>query len=152
MKGAYVLIIKIERPMEVKIRSLGDVTFESGVWVYVGSAMGDGSTNLENRLRRHFRSEKTIYWHIDHLLDSGANLVKAYWTESPTHAECDIAQELQSRDSFRVGPKRFGSSDCKKGCRAHILRFSLDTGVEEVIETTFERLGFKPSLTSDGIL
>jgi len=152
MKGAYVLIIEIAQPTKVKIRSLGDVSFDPGTWVYVGSAMGKGSTSLENRLKRHFRSEKTVYWHIDHLLDSAVELHKAYWTESNTHAECDIARALESKEEFRAGPRRFGSSDCKSGCRAHIFRFSSEKRIEKVIESSFRNLGFNPSSTTDGIL
>ncbi len=152
MKGAYILIIDIKEPVMVQIQSLGEVTFQPGKWVYVGSAMGNGSTNLENRIKRHFRSEKTVYWHIDHLLDQGVDLHKAFWTESPTHAECDIAQELESTGTFGVGPKQFGSSDCKRGCSAHIFRFQSDSGIDEAIETAFQNLGLKPSVTSDGIL
>jgi len=64
------------------IKSLGEILFEPGLWVYVGSAMGSGSTSLENRLGRHFRKEKTIYWHIDYLLDSDAKIIEAIWAES----------------------------------------------------------------------
>jgi Uri superfamily endonuclease len=152
MKGAYVLIIEIKELTKVKLQSLGDLAFESGIWIYVGSAMGNGSTSLENRLKRHFRSEKTVYWHIDHLLDRGVNLQKAYWTESITHSECDIAQELESEGSFTAGPRRYGSSDCKRGCRAHIFRFNSDANIEDVIESVFKKLGFRPSWTTDGNL
>jgi endonuclease-3 len=152
MKGAYVLIIDIDKPVEVQMQFLGDVTFRSGIWVYIGSAMGDGSTNLENRIQRHFRSEKTVYWHIDHLLDRGVKLRNAYWAESPTHAECDIALELDSRGAFEAGPRRFGSSDCKRGCPAHIFRFKSETGIEDAIESVFTNLGLKPSMTTDGSL
>ncbi len=152
MKGAYVLIIEIEQPVSVEIKSLGEVMFESGTWVYVGSAMGTGSTNLENRLKRHFRSEKTVYWHIDHLLNKEVELRKAYWTESPTHAECNIAQQLESGGLFMTGPKRFGSSDCTHGCEAHIFRYNSNTGIDETIESAFVDQGFRPSMTTDGLL
>ncbi|MHA1950564.1 MAG: DUF123 domain-containing protein [Candidatus Thorarchaeota archaeon] len=59
MKGAYVLIIEISETVDIQIQSLGNVSFQPGSWIYVGSAMGAGSTNLENRIKRHFRSEKT---------------------------------------------------------------------------------------------
>ncbi|MHA2024942.1 MAG: GIY-YIG nuclease family protein [Candidatus Thorarchaeota archaeon] len=152
MKGAYILIIEIEQPVRVEIRSLGEVIFESGTWIYVGSAMGTGSTNLENRLKRHFRSEKTIHWHIDHLLNKEVELRKAYWTESFTHAECIIAQHLESEELFTVGPNRFGSSDCKSGCQAHIFKYNSNTGIDGVIEAVFMDRGFTPSSTSDGFL
>ncbi|MGY5863895.1 MAG: GIY-YIG nuclease family protein [Candidatus Thorarchaeota archaeon] len=152
MKGVYILIIEIEQPVRVEIRSLGEVMFESGTWIYVGSAMGTGSTNLENRLKRHFRSEKTVYWHIDHLLNKEVELRKAYWTESLTHAECIIAQHLETGELFSAGPRRFGSSDCKSGCQAHIFRYNSNTGIDGAIEAAFMDRGFTPSMTTDGIL
>ncbi|MFX1484563.1 MAG: DUF123 domain-containing protein [Promethearchaeota archaeon] len=152
MKGAYTLIIEVEKDFDIEIQSLGEVRFQSGIWAYVGSAMGSGSTSLENRIKRHFRSQKKIHWHIDYLLARDAKLVKAFWAESPVHIECDIAQKIQTRDEFQIGPKNFGSSDCQKGCSAHIFRF-LDVGnVDEAIREVFNAVGLESSITTDGNL
>ena len=152
MKGVYVLVIKVKQPTKVQIKSLGEIEFESGVWVYVGSAMGDGSTSLENRLDRHFRKEKTIYWHIDYLLDEEPEIGKAIWAQSKGHIECDLAQALASNDAFEVGPKGFGSSDCKSGCFAHIFKHRRGKEIDGVLTTIFVGLGFQPQSTMDGAL
>ncbi|MFW9842434.1 MAG: DUF123 domain-containing protein [Candidatus Thorarchaeota archaeon] len=152
MKGAYVLLIDIEKRVCFSIQSLGSLVFDPGKWVYVGSAMGDGSTNIENRLKRHFRSDKTVYWHIDHLLEKDVLLSRAYWAESSTHVECEIAQEFETGGYFEAGPKQFGASDCKSGCSAHIFRMKRNTDavIEHLVISTFQKLGLTPSLTTDG--
>jgi Uri superfamily endonuclease len=152
MKGAYVLIIEIEERVSISLNSLGKIEFKPGTWVYVGSAMGQGSTSIENRLKRHFRSEKAIYWHIDHLLEKKVILSKAFWSESHTHVECDIAHAFEVGGLFEVGPKRFGSSDCKSGCATHIFRYSelTNSAIENIIESIFNKLGLSPSMTING--
>ncbi|MHA2152417.1 MAG: GIY-YIG nuclease family protein [Candidatus Thorarchaeota archaeon] len=152
MKGAYVLIIEISETVDIQIQSLGNVSFQPGSWIYVGSAMGAGSTNLENRIKRHFRSEKTLHWHIDHLLDKNVKLIKAYWVQSQIHAECTIAQGIQASKEFQAGPRGFGSSDCTSGCSAHIFRFKNVDGLENVIVPIIRQLGLEPSVTTNGFL
>lgn len=152
MKGAYALIIEVENAVSVQIKSLGKVTFQSGTWVYIGSAMGEGSTSLENRIKRHFRSEKTVYWHIDHLLDKDVKLLKAFWARSPVHTECDIAQEIESRIEFQAGPRQFGSSDCRRRCTSHIFRFMNSRVMDDAIDDVFKEVGLQPSITTDGSL
>ncbi len=152
MKGAYSLIIELENEVKIQIKSLGKVTFQSGIWVYIGSAMGEGSTSLENRIKRHFRSEKTNFWHIDHLLDMNVKILKAFWAQSRIHTECDIAQEIESRDEFQVGSRHFGSSDCRRGCSAHIFRFMNSGLIDDAIKEVFKQVGLQPVITMDGSL
>lgn len=153
MKGAYVLIIRVRQPVKLQIKSLGEQLFEAGVWVYVGSAMGDGSTSLENRLNRHFRKEKTVYWHIDHLLDNDdTELTEALWAESIAPFECDLAQAIGSIEGFFVGVRGFGSSDCRKKCPAHIYFYQGEELVHEKLIQVFLSLGFQPKVTNTGRL
>ena len=152
MKGAYTLIIRIDQPESVQIKSLGEIKFESGIWVYVGSAMGNGSTSLENRLSRHFRKEKTIYWHIDHLLDTDAEIVEAIWVKSKDPIECDLGQALASNNDFTYGPRKFGSSDCRKGCIAHIYYYQGDDPIQNRLIQIYRELGFQPHVSKNGKL
>ncbi len=152
MKGAYTLIIRVNQPVRLQIKSLEEVLFGSGLWVYVGSAMGTGSTSLENRLSRHFRKEKTIYWHIDYLLEADVELVGAVWAESNESVECDIAQTLAAHNGFQNGPKKFGSSDCKRGCIAHTYYYQGKEELHDILFRCFRRLNLIPHLTDDGQL
>jgi sugar fermentation stimulation protein A len=152
MKGAYVLIIRVEQPVNIQIKSLGEITFETGWWAYVGSAMGTGSTSLENRLSRHFRREKTIYWHIDYLLDANTELAEAIWAESSEPIECSLAQSLAASDAFILGPKRFGSSDCHSGCTAHIYLYHGEEPIHNRVTNVFRKLSLEPQITKSGQL
>ncbi|MFX1481705.1 MAG: DUF123 domain-containing protein [Promethearchaeota archaeon] len=152
MKGAYALVIEIERPIKVRIKSLGVVSFGAGSWVYVGSAMGRTSTSLERRIERHFRSQKSVYWHIDHLLAEKVHLAKAVWAESVEHVECDIAQLMQGREEFEVGPLKFGASDCRRGCKSHIFRISTKESEDDIVKDVFKTLGLHGLITADGRL
>ena len=152
MKGAYILIIRVEQPVSVQIKSLGDISFRSGLWVYVGSAMGDGSTSLENRLSRHFRKEKTIYWHIDYILDAETEIEEAIWAESTDPVECDLAQSLTAHHDFIPGPRAFGSSDCRRGCIAHTYFYDSAEQIRNNLIQVFRKLGLQPHVTKDGQL
>jgi Uri superfamily endonuclease len=122
------------------------------LWVYVGSARGNGSTSLENRLRRHFREDKTIYWHIDYLLAADTKIVEAIWTESKESIECDLAQSIATHGDFIPGPKAFGSSDCRKQCIAHTYFYEGKKQIHNSLIQVFRRLGFQPYMTSNGQL
>ncbi len=152
MKGAYILVIRVEQPVSVHIKSLGDISFGSGLWVYVGSAMGDGSTSLENRLKRHFRKEKTIYWHIDYLLDACTEIEEAIWAESTEPLECNLAQSIAAHPDFIPGPRAFGSSDCRRGCIAHTYFYDGEEQLHNKLMQVFHNLGLKPHVTKTGSL
>ena len=152
MKGAYTLIIDLEKDLSFSLKTLGDLSFEKGTWIYIGSAMGNGSTSLENRIRRHFRSEKTIHWHIDHLLKSNSRIRSAIWAESSTHIECDIAKSIEQMKNISPGPRGFGASDCKKKCWTHLSHSKIENGLEKKIQSVFTKLLLKPRMSQDGNL
>ncbi|MGY5858988.1 MAG: GIY-YIG nuclease family protein [Candidatus Thorarchaeota archaeon] len=152
MRGAYVLIIDLKEVRSFHIKSLGNLTFEKGTWLYIGSAMGNGSTSLENRIRRHFRSEKTIHWHIDHLLKSDASIRNSIWSESSEPVECDIAKSIEQMENIYPGPKGFGASDCKNKCFTHLYHSQIESCLEEQIQSVFSKLKLEPRITQDGNL
>jgi len=152
MRGAYTLIIDLKEDFSFSLKSLGNLTLEKGTWIYIGSAMGRGSTSLENRIRRHFRSEKTIHWHIDHLLKSNTRIRSAIWAESSSHIECDIAKSIEQMKNISPGPKGFGASDCKNKCRTHLYYSKVDTGLEKKIQGVFSKLTLTPRISKDGQL
>ncbi len=149
MRGAYTLVIDLHEDLFFTLKSLGNLNFQRGTWVYVGSAMGRGSTSLENRIKRHFRKEKVIHWHIDHLLNSDSRIKSAIFAESNTKVECTLAQRIEELDGIVPGPKGFGASDCTQGCFTHLF-YSKTTKIEEAIMTTFEQLNLNPRKTQDG--
>ena len=146
LKGVYVLIINVLEPTRLRIGAIGELDFHQGTWVYVGSALGNGSTSLGNRLNRHFSQNKTIHWHIDYLLDGGTNVQKAIWAESDEKMECQVLKGLETDSNFIIGPRGFGSSDCQNRCQSHILEYKDEEDVIRSILTVFEHLGLNPRI------
>lgn len=151
MRGAYVLIIDLNEILSFNLKSLGNLSFDKGTWIYVGSAMGMGSTSLENRIRRHFRSEKTIHWHIDYLLESDSKIRASIWSESSSPVECAIAKSIDRMVDVNPGPRGFGASDCKQKCWTHLYQAKVGNGLEKKIQEVFRNLKIEPKITYDGI-
>lgn len=114
--GAYALLIHAERDVIVR-RSGFDHIFVPGWYVYAGSAYGPGGIGA--RLRRHFRQDKPIHWHVDHLTVA-ADALEAVVIEGGS--ECAIVSALSASPAFQPAVAGFGSSDCRV-CAAHLLKF-----------------------------
>ena len=67
-KGIYCLVFR-NRGCTIPVGALGDLTFQAGWHIYVGSALGSGGLQ---RLSRHFSlaclHNKRPKWHVDYLL------------------------------------------------------------------------------------
>ena len=108
--NAYRLHIYLERSAVIKVGALGRHTFPAGTYTYTGSAR----RNLEQRLARHCRKQKTKRWHIDYLTSHPAATIIAI--ERLTGNEC----ELNLNTAGNVLAHGFGASDCRAGCGAHL--------------------------------
>jgi Uri superfamily endonuclease len=114
LKGVYVLVIQVDEDTDVDVGAMGRLTFKKGLYAYVGSAQN----NLEQRVKRHLRSEKRKFWHVDYLLGGEAVKVVEVLTRHAEKAEeCAIAGVIGERGEPIEG---FGSSDCS--CRSHLFR------------------------------
>jgi sugar fermentation stimulation protein A len=116
-RGAYALLLYLGRLRRVHVGALGLMTFPSGWYVYVGSALN----GLSARVARHLRHRTTKRWHIDYLRPS-AERVSAFLFPSNRDRECALAGKLRRIASDQV--KRFGSSDC--ACPSHLFYFESD--------------------------
>jgi Uri superfamily endonuclease len=113
LKGIYVLIIHLDKNINVNVGALGRTAFTKGLYAYVGSAQ----TNLEQRIKRHFRSEKRKFWHIDYLLDNdAAKIVKVFFKKANKTEECKTAKAIGKKGKPIDG---FGCSDCN--CKSHLF-------------------------------
>lgn len=138
MKGVYVLVISVNKNVNVKVCSQRSFSLEEGFYAYVGSAQ----KCLEKRLVRHFRraGKRKNFWHIDHLLAIDCvNVVKAFYKEAGKPEECRTAQNLSLMGSQVEG---FGCSDCK--CGSHLFQF----GSLSLLEDACLKMGFKPFILS----
>ena len=114
LKGIYVLIIRLNNDAVLRIGALGEVPLMAGVYAYVGSAQ----TNLEQRVKRHLRKDKRLFWHIDYLLDSDhAKVIKIFYRQADKRGECMVANEICAKGEPVNG---FGCSDCN--CISHLFR------------------------------
>jgi Uri superfamily endonuclease len=123
MKGSYILVIFISGINEITIGSLGNIIFDKGFYLYIGSAMGSyGSSTLENRVNRHISASKfkKTHWHIDYLLNSKrSSITQIYLIPSFVPLECIIAKEIKVLSDGKI--ENFGSSDCS--CSSHLFYF-----------------------------
>lgn len=112
-KGAYLLIAELDRPLGIRRGKVAG-SLAAGSYVYAGSACGGGGIGA--RLRRHFRPDKKIHWHIDQITATARLAALAL----PGGSECEIVARLLASGQFQPAFPGFGSSDCRR-CTAHLL-------------------------------
>lgn len=115
--GTYLLLLRLEKDIEIEIGRLGSLFFLRGYYLYVGSARGPGG--LRARLAHHRQKAKHPRWHIDYLRGH-ANLIEIWAVESNERLECLWAQQLAQLSPAQP-IREFGSSDCR--CPSHLFRF-----------------------------
>jgi Uri superfamily endonuclease len=132
LKGIYVLIIKIEEKIAPRIGALGRTVFSPGLYAYVGSAQ----SNLGQRISRHLRKDKLLFWHIDYLLnDNEVEISKVFFKNKALRIEeCRIADLLKSKGEQI---KCFGSSDCK--CGGHLFHIEDSDFLNDIMHVFYEK-------------
>jgi Uri superfamily endonuclease len=126
LKGIYVLIIQVGEDIDVDVGALGRIAFTKGLYAYVGSAQ----TNLEQRIKRHLRSEKRKFWHIDYLLDNAAaKIVKVFFKKADKAEECNVAKVIGEKGEPIGG---FGCSDCN--CKSHLFHIGNYRFLQETMQ------------------
>jgi Uri superfamily endonuclease len=119
-RGAYVLILRLDKPLDPPVPRLSDAPILPGWYFYAGSARGSGG--IRARLSRHFRRDKRPHWHIDRLSVPAAELAAVAVEDG---RECDLVDRLLGSPAFRIAVPGFGSSDCRT-CASHLLTRSSD--------------------------
>jgi len=122
--GIYVLLLFVSEEITLTIGKLGINNFTRGYYSYTGSAFGNGATSLKNRIMRHLSKEKRKFWHIDYLLaDERVSVEAVIVAETDKKVECETNQYIKKTIGAKVPIMGFGSSDCRKNCRSHLLYF-----------------------------
>lgn len=127
MKGTYCLKINCKKNRKIVIGKLGKIEFEKGSYLYIGSAV----SGIENRVLRHLKKRKKIFWHIDYLLSwESTEVEKIYFIPSEQKMECNISKLI---NSILKPVRGFGSSDCR--CCGHLFLFPEDlmTPLEDLL-------------------
>jgi sugar fermentation stimulation protein A len=114
-RGAYLLLIRLDRKLTIEVGKLGSHTFAPGYYVYAGSAMN----GLRSRLARHLRRKKKQHWHIDYLT-AVADAITPVPIVSSERLECALAQSVSVLSGKTL--TGFGSTDCR--CPAHLFYFA----------------------------
>ncbi len=112
--GVYQLLIEVPSRMNIMIGNLGRIKFRPGFYIYTGSARNI----LPQRLGRHFKREKSNFWHIDYLLQQ-AEIMAYNFEPYALGLECRLnilTKEQYPQSRYIPG---FGSSDCK--CPSHLI-------------------------------
>lgn len=117
-KGSYLLGLYLDTPTEMLFSKHGLVFLHSGTYLYFGSAHGSGG--IQGRMRHHLREGIAPHWHIDWLRVK-AVLGCVFFLASEKPLECNWFQQVDGQHDFRAPVAGFGSSDCKNGCKAHLL-------------------------------
>ncbi len=111
-RGAYLLILELQQTVSQTVGRLGELTFQPGFYIYVGSAR----RQLSARVARHCRRRKRFHWHIDYLRDVACSCTPLP-IRSSRQDECALAEALSQ--IFSSGPLGFGCSDCS--CPTHLF-------------------------------
>ena len=111
----------------MKAGALGEIFLPAGRYLYVGSAR----RSIAGRVSRHLRLAQSrsgkSHWHIDYLLMHPA--IKLAGIEAkPGSEECAVAKEIAATEGASVPVPRFGSTDCRSGCGAHLFRIKPSNG------------------------
>ncbi len=110
-RGIYILVLKLAEGANLEIGKLGKIRFQKGYYLYVGSAR----RNLSQRIQRHRRMRKRLFWHVD-FLRANAEFHLALPIRTQDVLECEMARAIKNISDWEV--PHFGSSDCS--CASHL--------------------------------
>jgi sugar fermentation stimulation protein A len=116
-RGSYILILRLPARKNIEIGKLGRLQFKAGYYLYAGSAQ----KNLTQRLERHGRERKNLFWHVDYLR-AQAEFHWALPIRTGDDLECELASALKKIAGWEV--PGFGSSDCS--CDSHLFGMAKD--------------------------
>jgi Uri superfamily endonuclease len=120
--GTYFVHLKLFERVELRVGRKGSFPFDPGHYFYCGSAMGPGG--LKSRLNRHIMGSGSLHWHIDWLRRAAVVAGWGYRLGLPG-AECEWSQKIAGLPGACITVPGFGASDCRSGCLAHLIHFSV---------------------------
>ncbi|GAK60528.1 sugar fermentation stimulation protein [Candidatus Vecturithrix granuli] len=115
-KGAYLVVLENSQDVMLTIGKLGQIHFPQGWYVYVGSAMN----SLDARLKRHQRTRKKRFWHIDYLASTMMKVRKVYPIRSADRIEARLAHAIGAISDEAIS--HFGASDAHEN--SHLFYFN----------------------------
>ena len=137
-KGNYLLIFNNKNEIKVFIPRFGDLILAPGIYVYCGSAHGKGG--LRARIDRHRSRMVKKFWHIDFLKEF-LNLEEIWFQESIEKNECTFSNFLVREMGCTSPIKGFGSSDCRNGCKSHLILLPEESDLKEFFNYFVSQFG-----------
>ena len=113
--GVYQLRLRVSVAICVSVGKLGRITFPPGLYVYTGRA----ARALRARVLRHVGGARRKHWHIDYLLARRETRVQRVTLLSRDPAD-ECAVNVDAGRTGRAVADRFGASDCRSQCPAHL--------------------------------
>ena len=118
--GLYAIMLMLRRRTAVRAGALDPVSFEPGMYLYIGSAI----RALGARLARHKSASKKLRWHIDYFRR------RAVWKGAFVFpldiGECRLAVVAARGAGGAPAAAGFGASDCR--CPGHLISAGGDEG------------------------
>jgi Uri superfamily endonuclease len=143
--GVYALHLKVPKDTNLQVGQLGEYYLLAGDYWYTGSAHGPGG--LRARLGRHLAGTGKIHWHIDCLrriakVETFFLLVEDQEQRSASglSIECVWSQALAKLSDAEIPVRGFGSSDCRAGCQAHLIKLTGNHREALVYETLIQAI------------
>ena len=156
-KGVYILIISVNKQISIKVGKLGKLQLQPETHMYVGSALGSGSTSLQHRINRHIlkTDQRKNHWHIDYITSLPQKYAKIHFVvsiETSKQLECMFSQKIAQIDGIRCPIPKFGASDCSQ-CESHLYSYSkpVEQAVEECKKIA-KKLGVIPKVFSANVI
>jgi Uri superfamily endonuclease len=118
VKGTYCLCINVEDDIKIRVGALGEIIFQKGYYIYVGSALNSLLPRLDRHLK-HSRGEHDVtHWHIDYLLrEPPVSMESIYMNDNGEKLECIMTAKVAEHGE---PVPRFGCSDCR--CVSHLYK------------------------------
>ena len=117
--GTYALILRLDRPVSVRIGKLGNLRLARGFYVYLGSALGPGG--LRARVAHHLRAAQRSHWHIDYLR-AHTHVERIWFCYDARRREHQWAGVLSGVERTAEPLVGFGASDCTCASHLYFLR------------------------------
>jgi len=114
-RGTYLLVLENRSIKWIDVGKLGQIRFNKGYYVYVGSGMN----GVDRRVARHYRDRKSFHWHIDYITPSHMPITGSYTIRRSLNLEEEIAMRCEKISHGSIDG--FGSSDSSR--RSHLFFF-----------------------------
>ena len=140
--GIYILELLAKKNFRLTHNKFNNPTLPKGYYYYIGSAQ----KNLTQRIDRHIRKKKKIYWHIDYITTLNNIIVKNVFilNDFEKKYECKVVDTLITKTKLSTIINGFGNSDCKL-CESHLLYSKFPISYNHLCSLYQETVLFIPS-------